>query len=84
MSIWTEDLFTKKYFWAAAGLIGIIGLGLYFNYYNSIEGQCRRQVSKSTSFFQSNNKLQDLQLKTVTEQLVQECIEKHQADEINI
>ncbi|HUW21468.1 MAG TPA: hypothetical protein VMW41_02250 [Candidatus Bathyarchaeia archaeon] len=76
MSIWTKNILRFKLVRVSIA-IGVITLLIFYLIdYNSVENKCRRQINKSSSYLpiRSSNKLQELQLDTVKNQLEEECI----------
>ncbi len=77
MNVLKDDLFKNKYFVITFVILAIIIGIVWFMDYNSMESKCKRHVQGLGSFFSpGENKLRDLQIHTVSEPLIQDCIRR--------
>lgn len=78
MNVFKDDLFKNKYFLTVLVILAVVvGIAWFINY-NSVESKCRRYVQglASTLGTGGGNELRDLQIQTVSEPLIQECIKR--------
>jgi hypothetical protein len=74
VNIFKDDLLKNKYFLIVAGAVLVILALLFVKDYNSVENRCKRRYEKASSYFGTQNRLQEVTLDTATNQLTEECI----------
>ena len=76
MSFWTRNILEFKLVRVLIVIGVIVFAVIYIIDYNSIEKRCQRRIAKAVPFLSSSssNRLQELNLNTIKNQLIEECI----------